>query len=119
MHFVVIEIPNGKAMAQIAEHLGYSTESVEQFRHLHPDHFPTYIQGKSKAENFWGSNLAWVPEYKYRHIKYEDYIKEHKLKPKQYTKNEIQKWVNEKMSELKESFTQCFPEESFNHFVEI
>lgn len=99
---VVKDIPNGKAMAQIAEHLGYSTETLEQFRDKDPEHFPTYIEEyNSKNKFFWGSYLAWVPEYRYKHVKYENYIKEHKLKAKQYTKREIQKWVKQQLTELK------------------
>ena len=115
--FVVIDIPNGKAMAQIAKHLGYSTETIEQFKNLDPNHFPTYIQEMDpKNETFWGSNMAWVPEYRYKHVGYEEYIKKHKLKQKQYTKREIQKWLNEQLATVKESFSQYFPEESFSHF---
>jgi len=122
---VVIDIPNGKAMAQIAKHLEYSTETIEQFKGLNPDNFPTYVQERNPKNDaswnifFWGSNLAWVPEYKYRIVDYKEYIKEHRLKPKQYTKREIQQWMNEQMAAVKESFEQHFPEESFKRFVLI
>ncbi len=115
---VVIDIPNGKAMAQIARHLGYGTETIEQFRGMDPEHFPTYIEEYNpKNDTFWGSNMAWVPEYRYNHVMYEDYIKEHNLKAKEYTKKEIQKWVKEQITGLKEAFDTHFPEESFRHYI--
>lgn len=115
---VVIDIPNGKAMAHIAKHLGYSSETIEQFRQLNPEHFPTYIQAYNpKNEHFWGSNMAWVPEYRYRHVEYKEYIKEHKLKPKQYTKREAQKWLDEQLSTVKESFMRYFPGETYEDLI--
>jgi len=115
---VVINIPNGKAMAQVAKQLGYSTEVVERFKTLDLDHSPSYINEKMpKDETYWGSNMAWVPEHRYKHVEYTDFIKEHKLKPKQYTEKEIQEWVNEQITAVKGTFMQHFPEKSFRHYM--
>ncbi len=116
---VVTDIPNRKAMAQMALHLGYSSETVKQFRDMSPDQFPAYIEDYNpKNETFWGSNLAWVPEYRYEHVEYSKYIEEHHLKPRQHTKKEVQEWVDEKLVALSHEFAQYFPEqEALKHFL--
>ena len=109
---IVTSIPNRRGMAEVAKHLGYSAEIVKHFRmNTQPDQYPAYICAKKKGDNtFWGSNIAWVSGYRYDHVRYEDYIKQHGLKERKQSLHEALKWLAGQLAELKSSFKQAFPE---------
>ena len=102
---VVVNIPNHKAMHQIAKHLGYGTETLQQFKGMAPEHFPAYIEEyKPKKEHFWGSNINWIPEYRYNHVDYQEYIKEHNLPAKEYSEADKQRWLSSQIKEVMDNY---------------
>lgn len=117
---VVIDIPNAKAMAQVAKHLGYSKKDIEACRKKTPDCFnpPAYIHAKkSRDGTYWGQNLAWSPPHRYNHVTYEIYIKQHGLKPKTYTDKEAQEWLKEQLTAVERQFNTHFPKKKYKSFL--